>query len=467
MDAMMESLPIVKNMMKALFPGDKGTRSKFWGIELILWRNFFSRVWIILELSSAQDAVLMDGNQEIPLKQFFIVWAVLYHYVGYSGLVLHDDPESWVDAAVERQVKRIAPLLLGSHVLKSRKRRTLFELLRACGDFDATDPRDKVYALLGIAEDADRLGISADYSKSPTILFTQVAEALLRKYGVNILSFNEGLPLRGHTKATLLKRAELPTWCPDGTIPAQYTLVSERTASSGRFSSRRDCQLDQNITFQSGSLWAVHGFCIGAVSATGTRFNEDIEVLEEQGEWVSTEVKRKGLPGATRRLFRDIIQLAKGLEYNAQHALNLGDAEFAIPIAYQFPIDSLECDSSSPELWDMIEAYQYLSKDLEGLEDAIEHDWYEKVRPYLSASQIWASVKAVFRYGSEYLGLAHWTVQQGDIVVILLGGDVPYTLRPFDHGHYELLGEAYVYGIMHGEFLRNRGERNHLVFSLE
>ncbi|KAJ8122529.1 hypothetical protein O1611_g9815 [Lasiodiplodia mahajangana] len=64
-----------------------------------------------------------------------------------------------------------------------------------------------------------------------------------------------------------------------------------------------------------------------------------------------------------------------------------------------------------------------------------------------------------------YYGLCPWTAQEGDVVVLLYGGNVPYLLRPVNkEGHagessdktedlFELVGECYVQGIMNGEFL--------------
>jgi hypothetical protein len=49
-----------------------------------------------------------------------------------------------------------------------------------------------------------------------------------------------------------------------------------------------------------------------------------------------------------------------------------------------------------------------------------------------------------------YIGLAAATAQRGDSVAVLLGGDVPYTLRSKGQA-YELIGECYVHGIMGGE----------------
>jgi hypothetical protein len=55
-----------------------------------------------------------------------------------------------------------------------------------------------------------------------------------------------------------------------------------------------------------------------------------------------------------------------------------------------------------------------------------------------------------------FMGLGPATLECGDIVVVLLGGPVPYALRPSPRlsGH-QLVGECYVHGIMGGEALHH------------
>ncbi|KAK2046240.1 HET-domain-containing protein [Colletotrichum somersetense] len=61
-------------------------------------------------------------------------------------------------------------------------------------------------------------------------------------------------------------------------------------------------------------------------------------------------------------------------------------------------------------------------------------------RPFLSASR-------------HYVGLAPMHTLPGDKIVILLGGETPYVIRKTDYGFYEVVGEAYVHGIMYGGFM--------------
>ena len=51
------------------------------------------------------------------------------------------------------------------------------------------------------------------------------------------------------------------------------------------------------------------------------------------------------------------------------------------------------------------------------------------------------------------LGLTGEHVRNGDVVVILMGGQVPFVLRLVQQQHYVLVGEAYIDGVMDGEAL--------------
>jgi hypothetical protein len=50
----------------------------------------------------------------------------------------------------------------------------------------------------------------------------------------------------------------------------------------------------------------------------------------------------------------------------------------------------------------------------------------------------------------QYLGLTSEHVEAGDMIAILMGGQLPFVLREV-HNHYILIGEAYIHGIMDGE----------------
>ncbi|KAK5680352.1 hypothetical protein LTS10_007279 [Elasticomyces elasticus] len=58
--------------------------------------------------------------------------------------------------------------------------------------------------------------------------------------------------------------------------------------------------------------------------------------------------------------------------------------------------------------------------------------------------------RRLFLTAAGRIGLGPRIARTGDIVAVLRGGDVPLILRPLDH-EYQIIGEAYVSGIMRGE----------------
>lgn len=65
------------------------------------------------------------------------------------------------------------------------------------------------------------------------------------------------------------------------------------------------------------------------------------------------------------------------------------------------------------------------------------------------------SGRVLFLTATGFIGLAPYGTRAGDLVYLILGVSVPYCLRPLpDNVGFELVGEAYVQGIMQGEALQ-------------
>jgi hypothetical protein len=75
-----------------------------------------------------------------------------------------------------------------------------------------------------------------------------------------------------------------------------------------------------------------------------------------------------------------------------------------------------------------------------------------------------AETRRPFKSDKGHLGIGPEATEVGDIICIFYGAVVPYILRPETSGRYRLLGEAYVDGIMDGEFMGTA--HNAVSFSL-
>jgi hypothetical protein len=70
----------------------------------------------------------------------------------------------------------------------------------------------------------------------------------------------------------------------------------------------------------------------------------------------------------------------------------------------------------------------------------------------------WQRDRRPFLSEKGYVGLAPVLVQEGDVVVLFLGAKFPYVIRKKNDATYTFIGEAYVHGIMYGEFMKNEAE---------
>ena len=69
-------------------------------------------------------------------------------------------------------------LQLRRYIQDDGKSLTLFSLLRQGHQFRATDPRDKIYAMLGLASDRERMALPIDYECRPEDLYIAVAKKI-------------------------------------------------------------------------------------------------------------------------------------------------------------------------------------------------------------------------------------------------------------------------------------------------
>jgi hypothetical protein len=60
----------------------------------------------------------------------------------------------------------------------------------------------------------------------------------------------------------------------------------------------------------------------------------------------------------------------------------------------------------------------------------------------------------------DFIGLCPLSAQEGDEFWILAGARLPFILRKAPEGEYDLIGEAYLYGFMHGEYFASDGHSN-------
>ena len=127
-------------------------RSSWGQIAYLLHRSWFQRVWVIQEALMAQSAQLFNGSKSIAWSTFAEV---------AEKILLYDMHTMFVNFKLASlALKNISLMRLEN----SELREPFFNLLCSARDFKSTDPRDKLYALIGICDSDAVPWESPDYT---------------------------------------------------------------------------------------------------------------------------------------------------------------------------------------------------------------------------------------------------------------------------------------------------------------
>ena len=398
-------------------------------LELLFWRPWFSRVWIIQEIILPKSAIILWGAGSI-------LWQDLCTAVSYIS-ARNFVPVTGSDPTLPMTLIRIGSRYWHGGDLSLR------ELLQICRHSLATNPLDQVYALLGLASDKDTVGIYPDYRLSPEAIFQQIACVYLKN----------SLDMLGSVGDPRWKKLKLPSWVPDWS-----------------------CRLREGI------LCYIHGaenhLNSGGATSPSIHFSTDKRLLFAQGTIVD-EVARISYPFPVLRkptrgwrdrtrssdfvsdltldlqsnCFKQWEQLVLGLEQyptgedikSVYHRTLIADVDIG---QGRHGAYSTQCLAS------MYEAHRQHSILHRSTED------YDLAMANIYRSALWHATygRKVITTKGGYVGLAPFSTLCGDKVVVLCGGKTPYIMRPSKKQEraYTFLGEAYIHGIMHGEVFERK-----------
>ncbi|KAK4448890.1 heterokaryon incompatibility protein-domain-containing protein [Podospora aff. communis PSN243] len=202
--------------------------------KLLLERPYWKRVWIIQEVAYAREVIIHCGEATLAWSAFE------YLPMRSDWRRFFKEAERFRLAALESGVVR----LLGSRSESREVSRkfgfekestTLLNRLTDFWDYGSTDPRDKIYALLGLpAIDYDIVLPKVDYKANVATVFSQVALAIMEhERTLDILC----LP---HPDSENRKFG-LPSWVPDWTTkPSTVPILRMYSGLSRSFKAAGD-----------------------------------------------------------------------------------------------------------------------------------------------------------------------------------------------------------------------------------
>ncbi|KAF4338933.1 heterokaryon incompatibility [Fusarium beomiforme] len=296
----------------------------------------------------------------------------------------------------------------------------------------ATDPRDRIFGLLNLAGDKDHFDKFPDYSMTVEEVYREAAFKILQQGTIDLLMYCQ----------RPRKLPSLPSWVPDWSMDvlhpnAQPTWKTPFRASGVHKSIPTFPQFDTAI-FQ--------GIYVDQVQDVGATWDPN---------WLKpvnkAEVKQ------WLKSIRSFCDRSARIRVGEEH-LDAGRIGILDGTTWFSTVPHPGWRDLCAEATESIQA----SSTGEGGEaekaSTTDDSWY-------TGALMRLHTRRAFLTSTGFVGVGPLDMQAGDEVCVLLGGKIPYLLRPQDDETYSLIGEAYVHGIMHGELFKGgvRNLRNFVV----
>jgi hypothetical protein len=429
-------------------------------------RPWWGRVWVIQEIAVAGQLIAVCGSNAQP-------WNVVYRNLKFvsdlesalgSGTVTAPDnslqyAKQTCDFRKEFSQSSQSPSL------------DLLTLLQKFRHYEASDPRDKVYALLGLSTAL----IKPDYSISVRDAFKTVARYIVQ--GTN------SLDILAYACPSHIEGA-VPSWVPDWNKPMPDAHVPLRTSPLGTLEKLFSAGGQSNpvVSFSNNcDVIIVRGIFIDELmelsDVSGDQAISTIKLWHEQFKAISLTHNLHQYSGAgEREFFRTIIaDTCLGSRANNEHIMRLqsyfystdqsqGDYEAAVTKLRE---DAVKIDRAvanregeiveitMDESLDVMAQFILKAVQMEVSPNPKKRPWFEPGNDGAWEDVLRATTTRRFFYTrTGLIGLCPGEAAVGDPIFVPLGASVPLLLKPAG-AHYRLIGECYVNGFMDGKALRD------------
>jgi hypothetical protein len=410
---------------------------------IIFLDEWWNRTWVVQELLFAKHAWVLCGPASIRWEVFELAMAFLteirrgHRQVEYSkrhyssnrnvnsnpnssplivsASIIHSadsevgsDSQNSPESLLHNRIKRIIDHDYNPWLTSARRCFQLgdgFELLRLLLDTwrrEATDPRDKVFAILHLVTDEIPHSMRPDYFKSVSIVYREVVQYLLAQYG------NLDVLLYAHMNP----ESRIPSWCPNWCL--------ERRFSQGEWF-RWVIRFQRQLEFgkQAQSTYSASGS-----STPTTRFSDNLEVLTLRGAKLDEVAVAES---------NELFACKNPLEWTFGLWSEIGSSGIIKDPSTLYPYGG-----TYSEAWRRVKKVPPRNTEdtlvRAELLDQFADDSISGLNAFVTKSGLMGSV-----YGA---------VNPGDLICIFYGGKTPFVLRPHQHPskrstEFQVIGSCY------------------------
>lgn len=429
--------------------------SRKWRAMLkILDRPWFTRAWVIQELVVSADPWIICGDRAMPWDTY--AGAVFYSLYAENGVF---------EINAVRNAGIIIDLILSRSQFSHKKTEKHYEVLLRHRRASASNPLDYLFAFYGLTcrDHLKEDGVVPDYKITPENLYRSFAEAALTS--------SDNLDFLGIPRLPSQKNGlTLPSWVPDWSVssPPCFSLrqfeavrvISKLTGLEEKnrhpyYNATLESTCEQPIIIKDDML-RVHGYVIDTIATLSEPwildlspkrggFVEQASVLQHNQsllyDWVNVLDRQAGPSYRTDETQYDIMWQICIAGFPNQGAA-------ATKVAFQ---QFLKRQRFLKLLHDCgLDKFFFVFVVIVFVERMLLLFGYRN--PEMKYRQMVGAMlyRRAMQTADGGLGLAPGLAQSGDRVALLKGAKLPFILR--DRGEYwELIGEAYIHGIMKGK----------------
>ena len=410
-------------------------QSSWHKLGCLLLKPWFQRVWIIQEVLLARSAQLHIGSTSMAWRSFEATMSKIL-VLRFEALLL--------GFAQAGSVLRSISLIFSD---EQEWRRPFSRILCHTRDFKSLDPRDKIYAVLGVADPKDVSWKNADYGITASDLFVRFTKQELAAGSLIHLSatnyVNEDAQLA------------LPSWVPDWSLGVDSPPLGSlgiTFAAGGKTAPRLKVS-------SSHDLLTISGKKISLVSKLGTRRYHEcnsaaLSINPTAGAKARETIMRtwclNWLGQCQEVAFGDDLLLTQEFcateiyrrfckalySYNGSDSEMVNSAVDRLSRLYLLLVDSLAQGDCTPL--------------------KVDKDSTDITTTFFDLDRLLAPIAGSKYFGCDTSGRYGWFTKRarvGDVICIFYGAGAPHLLRPVANGRYELIGECYLQGCEDGALM--------------
>jgi hypothetical protein len=411
---------------------DAALTGSFTALSHLFRREFWGRIWVVQEIAAACHCTVYCGANSISWTELLEVSETLFRLQGWNYYAretsLSASPaEITMNLAVGpcRTVLHQAGIYAtASPIMRLASAVCYYQRYSSC-----TDPRDKIYALLGITSAEDVF--QPDYSSSVYDVYTKFVQKVVMETGsLNIICH----------KLSRVNKFSLPSWTPDWwteTTSFDRAVLPE-AGNSGSADRGRRARVSFIEKAKNSTILRAKGFQFGHVQTCGNaacQISSLGQLVRHFDEWRNIVHPTGELEvGAYRRFFRTI-----SLDHIPEYSLLM---TFISVVGHLINLTST--DRAILQRWKRIVG--------QGGTRIRNNNIVVAGNMIVGVLRTVMAGRRFFVSSSGLLGMAPAEAQVGDKICVLLGCSYPVILRPSEAGkYYTFIGEAYVNEYMSGK----------------